>query len=186
VLVRVGDKWSLAYCFEGLADIARARGEWERAARLFGAAEGLRQAIAAPLPPGESAPTEQARKATVAALGRHAFDVTHSEGRMLTLEQAVAYALESQPSPGSTAPRSHRATPRQMEKAKFDGLTAREREVAELITQGKSNRAIAEQLVVTERTIEKHVENILSKLGFTSRAQVAVWGVQRGLTGHSD
>ncbi len=64
----------------------------------------------------------------------------------------------------------------------FDGLTAREREVAALVALGKTNRAIAEQLVVSERTIEKHVENATGKLGFSARAQLAVWAAARGLT----
>lgn len=63
----------------------------------------------------------------------------------------------------------------------FDGLTEREREVAQLIAEGKSNRAIAEKLVVSERTIDTHVEHILSKLQFTSRAQIAAWAVDKGL-----
>jgi non-specific serine/threonine protein kinase len=53
--------------------------------------------------------------------------------------------------------------------------------VAALIAQGCSNRALAEALVVSERTIAKHVENILSKLGFSSRAQIAVWASEKGL-----
>jgi DNA-binding CsgD family transcriptional regulator len=65
----------------------------------------------------------------------------------------------------------------------YDGLTAREREVAVLIAQGLSNRALADALVVSERTIAKHVENILSKLHFTSRAQIAAWAVEKGLAG---
>jgi DNA-binding NarL/FixJ family response regulator len=56
-----------------------------------------------------------------------------------------------------------------------DGLTPREREVALYIAQGKSNREIADELVVGERTIETHVGNILNKLGFSSRTQVAAW-----------
>ena len=63
----------------------------------------------------------------------------------------------------------------------FGGLTEREREVAALIAQGNSNREIAEILVVNYRTIEKHIENILSKLGFASRAQIAVWASENGL-----
>jgi DNA-binding NarL/FixJ family response regulator len=72
-------------------------------------------------------------------------------------------------------------TPRRAAKQAFDGLTAREREVAALIAQGCSNRALAETLIVSERTIAKHVENILSKLGFSSRAQIAVWASEKGL-----
>ena len=53
--------------------------------------------------------------------------------------------------------------------------------MAVLIAQGKANREIAEILVVNYRTIEKHIENILSKLGFTSRAQIAVWASEKGL-----
>jgi len=64
----------------------------------------------------------------------------------------------------------------------FGGLTAREREVAALIAQGKTSREIADLLVVSERTAEVHVSNILGKLGFTSRAQIAVWAVEKGLT----
>lgn len=60
-------------------------------------------------------------------------------------------------------------------------LTPREREVAVLVAQGKSNRAIAAELVISERTTESHVTNILGKLGFTSRAQIAAWAVDIGL-----
>src|SRR5262249_50824926 len=61
-------------------------------------------------------------------------------------------------------------------------LTKREREVAALVARGLSNRAIAEALVVSERTVESHVTNILGKLAFTSRAQIAAWAVESRLT----
>src|SRR5579871_3079794 len=63
----------------------------------------------------------------------------------------------------------------------YGGLTEREREIAALIAQGQSNREIAEVLVVHYRTVETHVSNILSKLGFTSRAQIVVWAGKKGL-----
>jgi tetratricopeptide (TPR) repeat protein len=78
-------------------------------------------------------------------------------------------------------PAAHVPTPRQAAKQAFGGLTTREREVAALITQGKSNREIAETLVLGERTIETHVGNILSKLGFSSRSQIAAWVTERNL-----
>ena len=63
----------------------------------------------------------------------------------------------------------------------FDGLTAREREVAALVACGMTNRAIAGQLVISERTVEKHVENATGKLGYSARSQLAVWAATRGL-----
>jgi len=78
-------------------------------------------------------------------------------------------------------PSAPTATARQVAKQQFGGLTAREREVAVRVAQGKSNRAIADELVVSERTVEKHVENIMAKLGFDSRVQVAGWVMERGL-----
>ena len=54
-------------------------------------------------------------------------------------------------------------------------LTAREREVVALIAQGRSNKAIAEELFISPATAARHVANILAKLGFSSRSQVAAW-----------
>ena len=71
-------------------------------------------------------------------------------------------------------------TPLRAAKLEHDGLTEREREVAALIAQGLSNRDIAEQLSISQRTAGAHVSNILAKLGFSSRAQVAAWATERG------
>ncbi len=60
-------------------------------------------------------------------------------------------------------------------------LTAREREIAALLAGGLANRAIAEHLVVSERTVETHVRNLLAKLGLSNRTQVATWAAQVGL-----
>jgi DNA-binding NarL/FixJ family response regulator len=81
----------------------------------------------------------------------------------------------------ATLPPAPNLTPRQVAKREFGGLTAREREIAALIAQGKSNREIADELVISEPTAERHVANILSKLGFNSRTQIAVWAVEKGL-----
>lgn len=72
-------------------------------------------------------------------------------------------------------------TPRQAVKQVFDGLTDREVEVARLIARGQTNRQIAEALVLSERTVGAHVGNILAKLGFTSRLQVARWAIEKGI-----
>ncbi len=80
-----------------------------------------------------------------------------------------------------TLPKERTLSRRQSEAEQFGGLTPREREVAGLLSRGKSNREIAQELVLSERTVENHISNILMKLGFTSRAQIAVWAVEKGL-----
>jgi DNA-binding CsgD family transcriptional regulator len=77
-------------------------------------------------------------------------------------------------------------TARRLSMEQFGGLTARERSVAALVAAGHSNREIAEALFVTERTAETHVGNIMSKLGVKTRAQIAAWAQERGLTGTPD
>ncbi|MFI6323835.1 ATP-binding protein [Nonomuraea sp. NPDC050556] len=60
-------------------------------------------------------------------------------------------------------------------------LTAREQEIAGLLTKGLSNRAIADELVISPATVARHIANIMDKLGHTSRAQIAVWASDHGL-----
>ena len=79
-------------------------------------------------------------------------------------------------------PHTRPLSPGKARKQAFGGLSVREREVAVLIAQGKSNREIAEMLVLSERTIESHVSNILLKLDYTSRTQIAAWVIEKGLT----
>jgi DNA-binding CsgD family transcriptional regulator/Flp pilus assembly protein TadD len=78
-------------------------------------------------------------------------------------------------------PRARPLTPLRAAKQAYGGLTAREREVAALIARGRSNREIAEALVVGERTVQTHIANIFAKLGVGSRAQVAAWASEKGL-----
>ncbi|HKX19649.1 MAG TPA: LuxR C-terminal-related transcriptional regulator [bacterium] len=86
----------------------------------------------------------------------------------MALEPAIDYALSA----GLVAVEPRTAP---------GGLTVRELQVAALVAHGMSNRAIATELVVAERTAETHVQNILNKLGFSSRAQVAAWAMEQGL-----
>jgi DNA-binding CsgD family transcriptional regulator len=81
----------------------------------------------------------------------------------------------------ATLPKEKPLSPRQATAKQYGGLTEREREVAALIGQGKSNAEIAELLVVSKRTVETYVSSMLSKLGFSSRSQVALWVYDKGL-----
>ena len=84
----------------------------------------------------------------------------------------------------ATLPREKPASANRTAKQAFGGLTEREREVVRLVALGKSNREIADALVVTKRTIETHINNIQYKLNLASRAQLVVWAVEKGLATH--
>ncbi|MGH2533232.1 MAG: LuxR C-terminal-related transcriptional regulator, partial [Thermomicrobiales bacterium] len=100
-----------------------------------------------------------------------AFEAEQAAGRTLSLEQAVEYARNL---PLNAAAAQGTRTTR-------DELTAREREIAALIAHGKPNGEIADELSVSKRTVEKHIGNILAKLGFTQRAQIVRWSIEIGL-----
>ena len=86
---QVGDRENIAYSLEGLAAALAAQGKHARAARLWGAAETLRETIGTPLPPVERPSYESAAAAARAHLGEHAFAAVWNEGREMTLEQAL-------------------------------------------------------------------------------------------------
>ena len=81
----------------------------------------------------------------------------------------------------ATLPKGKAVSQRQATTSRFNGLTEREREVAALIGQGKSNAEIAELLVVSKRTVETYVSSVLSKLGVPSRHQIALWAQDKEL-----
>jgi predicted ATPase/DNA-binding CsgD family transcriptional regulator len=72
-------------------------------------------------------------------------------------------------------------SPQRAAKRAYDGLTAREREIAVRIARGQATREIAKALVISERTVETHIGNILSKLGYNARTQIAAWATEKGL-----
>jgi DNA-binding CsgD family transcriptional regulator len=78
-------------------------------------------------------------------------------------------------------PRPRQLTARKAAIQAYGGLTERELEVAALVAHGLSNRTIAERLIVSEPTVATHVSHVLSKLGYSSRTQVATWAVEVGL-----
>jgi DNA-binding NarL/FixJ family response regulator len=91
-----------------------------------------------------------------------------AEGRRLSPEEAVAAALANEPD--DARPPGPRRT-----------LTRRETEVAVLAARGLTNRDIAAQLFLSVRTVEVHVDHILTKLGFHTRTQLAAWAYEEGL-----
>lgn len=174
---RVGDRWIADDCLEALAAVACARGQHGRASRLLGAADALREMLGYHPLAAEQADHDRCVSATRAGLGETAFAAAWAEGRTMTLEQAIEDALAAEAAVAIGAKAA--ATPGT--KASAGPLTPREREVAALIADGKTNREIGALLVITERTADTHVQHILNKLGFNSRAQIAAWAVEQGL-----
>jgi len=183
--LQVGHKPGIAACLAGSAEIAAARGRTTHAAQLFGAVGILLDDVATLLLPADRAEYHRNVASTRAQLGEAAFEAAWTEGRAMTLEQAIASAFTELETIGQEETIAPSLTPLQAAKEQFDGLTARERQVAALVAQGKSNREIADILVVSERTAAAHVGNILSKLEFASRTQIARWAIEKGLAAPS-
>jgi non-specific serine/threonine protein kinase len=163
------DLWNTARCMEALAWVATARGLHEYAARVFGAADTLWRSLGSSLPgyPPFVASHEACEAELRRALG-DAFTAAFQDGAEFTLDEAIAYALDE---------KTDVSTQKLPEAPSV--LTRRERQVAELVAQGLSNKDIAAALVIAQRTAEGHVERILAKLGFTSRTQIASWAAKR-------
>jgi DNA-binding CsgD family transcriptional regulator len=154
------------------------------AVRLLGAAQTVRESIGIELNRMGRKLLDVYIAAASRRLGEHNFARVLSAGRAMSLESAIAWAQSTSPpygpreSTGSATPSLAPQAPTQPEPGP---LTRREREVAALLARGSTNRQIAEALVMSERTVEWHASNILSKLGFHSRAQIAAWAVEHGL-----
>jgi predicted ATPase/DNA-binding CsgD family transcriptional regulator len=197
----VGDKRGMAAALEALAGLASRWGTADVALQLAGAATALRHAASVPLS------TEDAeRLASWLAPARHMLDEAAQEqfwdqGQRLPLEQAVALAgtlkapsapsmqvrdmsvvrgpvsRESDAGVAGAPPVATNTSPA----GELDRLTPREREVAALVAQGLSNPEIAAKLVIATKTAANHVDHILAKLGFRSRAQIAAWAAEHSV-----
>jgi non-specific serine/threonine protein kinase len=162
----MNDLMGSVWCLEGLAFVAAAEGDAPRAAVLLGSCEAL--AALAGVPAATFAELAQAHADTAEAakssLGDGPFERSFTYGAGLDVSDAVAFAL------GEALPEGPEATG-----STWSVLTPRERQVADLVAKGMTNAEIADKLVISQRTAEGHVENILTKLAFGSRTQIAAW-----------
>jgi predicted ATPase/DNA-binding CsgD family transcriptional regulator/Tfp pilus assembly protein PilF len=185
-----GQRLGIARGLEAFAALAAARQQPERAARLAGAACQLRESLGHGTGIGRR--IEEVLEFARGRLGASAAAALFAEGREVTAEDAVGFALgpdQDQPVPGPAAP----TEPAWTDPARLPGgahrgatpsnpLTPREHEIVTLIARGLSNREIADELVISPATAARHVANILAKLGFSSRTQVASWAARHELS----
>jgi DNA-binding CsgD family transcriptional regulator/tetratricopeptide (TPR) repeat protein len=161
----------------GLGGVATARGQPARAARLWGAVEALEDNFGIRMTPAglSLAGYEGYLALARSRLKEEEFAAAWAEGKAMTTEQAIQYALsEEEAVPPTASPTQRPATGGQAGE-----LTRREEEVAALVAQGLTNRQIAEELFVSDRTVDAHLRKILKKLGLRSRAQIATWATDQ-------
>ena len=168
----------------GLAEMAGLLGQPERAARLLGAVEALREATGIRLSPLRQAEYERTLEGIRAQGDEAAFAAAWQEGRATPLEHLVAQAVET----NDASPTEREPGEASQEKARSDrparssqALTAREVEVLGLLAQGLTSAQIAEQLVIGLVTVNSHVRSIYSKLGVTSRATATRYALEQNL-----
>jgi len=139
-----------------------------RAIRVAAAATALRERVGGRFPPHVVDRVERVRRRAEGVVGARVADLWR-EGARLPVAEAAALAFGGGGGGGGT-PR-----PASVAAAGDAGLSAREREVAELVAAGLANRAIAARLHLSVRTVESHVRSALRKTGAGNRTQLATW-----------
>jgi predicted ATPase/class 3 adenylate cyclase/DNA-binding CsgD family transcriptional regulator len=166
----------IAPTFEGLAVVAAAQGETTWAVRLWAAAAALRDSLSTPLPPFYRADSERSVAAAHAQLGEQAFAVAWAEGRGMTWEQALAAR-----GPVTIPPEIRPTPPAKSAPTYPDGLTVREAEVLRLLAQGLTDAQIAEQLIISPRTVNTHLTAIYGKIQVSSRSAATRYALEQRL-----
>jgi len=172
IYTELNDPRGVAQCLEALAEIACELAHFETAARLIGSAAAHRARLAAPPGDAEQTRTSAVEQALAQSLGPEATERLRDVGLAMPAQQAVelgmAVAAGVAPSdPGRVRPVL---------------LTRRERQVAALVAAGRTNRQIGRALGISEKTVEVHLQHVMSKLQARSRAEVAAWAVTHQLS----
>ena len=166
------DPMGVVLCLDALAWAAAARNEAARALTLLAAAEAAWAAIPAapadPLRRHHDTALSTAREALPENQRRAAL----AKGATMSQAEAIGFALGEPPRPAPRSDGTHA-------EAGSGRLTRREQDVAMLVARGMSNSQIAGELVISVRTVDTHVQHILDKLGFSTRAQIAAWSAAR-------
>ena len=166
IAVEVGARWFTTLCLERLAGIAAATADPLRAARLFGTADALRGDIGAPMSPYFRTLYDRDLAAARARVDETRFAEAWEEGRSMPLQRAIDAA---------------RVTERSAPAVGADELTAREVDILRLVASGRSDAQVAQELVVSLRTVHSHLRSVYRKLGVHSRTAATRHALECGL-----
>jgi predicted ATPase/DNA-binding CsgD family transcriptional regulator/Tfp pilus assembly protein PilF len=172
-----GQRLQMARILTALGVLALAEQDPARAIRIQGAAQALREELGRVHPRLARNRVAALFDAARQQLGETAAGRLYAEGHAMSRGEAIRYGT-SPPGAGPPGARPAAVTPAPASPpaaAPSSLLTPRELEIAGLVTRGLSNRAIADELSISPATAARHVANIFTKLGFTSRAQLAAW-----------
>ena len=187
---QLGIRIRMAKSLESIASVASAQAQPERALRLAAAAARLHETLGTRLLPRDQPGLAGWLQLPQQNLSKAAAATAWSEGQALSLEDAVAYALTDLDFPALDATRSATHTAEREAGARNgaaypDGLSPREVQVLRLIAGGRSNREIANELVVSVRTVEHHVGSIYGKIAAGGRVDAATYALQHNLVSSS-
>ena len=180
LLHTIGFRFHIPAALEEWAAAVALQGKLIRAAQLWGAAEALRETLGMPLMPAGRAAYEQAIARVRTQLEEQSFVDAWARGRRMRLEEILApersttNVIPSQEARVLPSSRKHPSYP--------DGLTAREVEVLRLVAAGLTDAQIAQQLVISPRTVNAHLTSIYSKISVSSRAAATRYALEHHLT----
>jgi predicted ATPase/DNA-binding CsgD family transcriptional regulator len=162
---QIDDRVAQYLLLDVLSYHAAGSGRAPLAARLLGAALTVRTGVGATVMPAMAPLLARAADAATDALGARRFQAEFEAGKRLSRDSAISLALDDPASVSDPATDGADSGP----------LSKREAEVGRLVAEGLSNKQIGARLFISERTVDSHVRNILDKIGFNSRAQIAGW-----------
>ncbi len=172
----LGERWGIAACLEALAvaDATHQPGTvWAlRAARLWAAAEVLREVIGAPLTPADRRVHERCQRSAQARVDARDWQDAWDKGRRMSLEDVLAVALAATPIMPELGPQPQSIPA---------GLTSREVEVLRLVADGLTNAEVADRLSLSSRTIGQHLRSIYRKIDVSSRTAAARFAIEHDL-----
>ncbi|CAN5402421.1 hypothetical protein BH09CHL1_BH09CHL1_23930 [soil metagenome] len=171
IFADVGDRWALVHVIKGIAFLDQQGGKTSRSVRLLGAASAVRDADGIRFSASEEACHKQVIAEARREIGDKDFDQTWASGFTMSLDEAVEEIRGSEVE----------ANVLLLIGEPNGDLTSRERAVLRLLTEGKTDREIADALAISHRTVNGHVANLLAKLGADTRTAAAAIAIRNNL-----